>query len=223
MRDSVNRYLPSVTTRPRLSRAFTLIELLIVITIIAVLASIAYPVFTGVQERARATQDMSNLRQIGLATQIYLNDNDSVLFPDGKWASLLRPKYLPAWKIFQSPFDKRSPSETTPPIPISYGFNPSAFRLTTDRITNPVALIFFSPAQASGADVRFGGTPEVEVTVDKADSNPGGPAIGGTHSGRKRINALMADLHVENMAWNDFKSATPPERWNPLATPTPAP
>ena len=95
-------------------RAFTLIELLVVITIIAILASIALPVFSSVQEKARVTQDMNNLRQLGIATQTYLNDNDGVSFlpiSDEPWTKSLHPKYLPAWKIFQSPFDKRAPSE----------------------------------------------------------------------------------------------------------------
>src|SRR4249919_627841 len=93
--------------------AFTLIELLVVITIIAILVSIALPVFSSVQEKARITQDLSNLRQLGIATQTYLNDNDSILFPTGSiWMSKLTPKYLPAWKIFQSPFDNRTASET---------------------------------------------------------------------------------------------------------------
>ena len=48
--------------------------------VIAVLASIALPAYTGIQERARVVQDMSNLRQLGLATQMYMNDNDGVIF-----------------------------------------------------------------------------------------------------------------------------------------------
>ena len=60
------------TTR---ARAFTLIELLVVITVIAVLVTIALPAYTSIQEPARVVQDMSHLRQIGLATQMYMNDN----------------------------------------------------------------------------------------------------------------------------------------------------
>src|SRR5258707_4243813 len=84
-------------------RAFTLIELIVVLAIIAILMSMVYPMYTGISERAKATKDMSNLRQIGIATQTYLNDNDGVLFTAGGiWMNQLHPKYLPGWAIFRS-------------------------------------------------------------------------------------------------------------------------
>ena len=51
------------------------------IAVVAILASIALPFFNTVQERAQITQDLNNLRQLGIATQTYLNDHDGVLFP----------------------------------------------------------------------------------------------------------------------------------------------
>ena len=60
--------------------AFTLIELLVVIAIIALLAAILFPVFARVREKARATSCLSNMKQIGLGVQQYIQDYDST-FP----------------------------------------------------------------------------------------------------------------------------------------------
>ncbi|HEY3267513.1 MAG TPA: prepilin-type N-terminal cleavage/methylation domain-containing protein [Armatimonadota bacterium] len=57
-------------------KAFTLIELLIVIAIFAVLAGLLFPVLSKARERARSAQCISNLRQIGVAVGVYLPDWD---------------------------------------------------------------------------------------------------------------------------------------------------
>jgi prepilin-type N-terminal cleavage/methylation domain-containing protein/prepilin-type processing-associated H-X9-DG protein len=59
-------------------KAFTLIELLVVIAIIAILAAILFPVFAQAKLAAKKTADLSNMKQIGTATQLYLNDTDDV-------------------------------------------------------------------------------------------------------------------------------------------------
>ena len=68
----------------RRSGGFTLIELLVVIAIIAILAAILFPVFAQAREKARQTSCLSNNKQIGLATMMYIQDYDET-FPMEPW------------------------------------------------------------------------------------------------------------------------------------------
>src|SRR6266516_1564184 len=64
----------------RQGRGFTLIELLVVIAIIAILAAILFPVFAQAREKARQTSCISNLKQLSLATIMYVGDYDQQNF-----------------------------------------------------------------------------------------------------------------------------------------------
>ena len=63
-----------------MKKGFTLIELLVVIAIIAILAAILFPVFAQAKAAAKKTACLSNSKQIGTASQIYVNDYDD-MFP----------------------------------------------------------------------------------------------------------------------------------------------
>jgi prepilin-type N-terminal cleavage/methylation domain-containing protein len=220
------------------SRGFTLIEIITVLAVIAIMMSMVYPMYTRASDRAKATKDMSNLRQIALATQMYMNDNSGA-FPGSTtvtWMSQFETnqKYLSAWRVLESSFDRRATSESGgASAMISYGINPNVYSagvpISADKITKPTSFIVFAPAQKSGTTVSFqgvGNSPAPGVTVLAAASTPGGTAQGGTHNSRRQINALCADWHVEMMAWSGtgpaFTNTTNPGndpdapfRWSP--------
>ncbi|MDD2486051.1 MAG: prepilin-type N-terminal cleavage/methylation domain-containing protein [bacterium] len=62
-------------------RGFTLIELLVVIAIIAILAAILFPVFGRARESARSANCISNLKQLGLSFNMYIQDYDEQFPP----------------------------------------------------------------------------------------------------------------------------------------------
>jgi len=65
----------------RSRRGFTLIELLVVIAIIGILAAMVFPVFARARESARKAVCLSNVKNIALAMQMYLADNNDSFWP----------------------------------------------------------------------------------------------------------------------------------------------
>ena len=118
----------------RRKNAFTLIELLVVIAIIAILAAILFPVFAQAREKARAISCTSNLKQLGTAFQMYVQDYDET-YPFG-----LDKDWHDSWAVTTQPYIKntgiiRCPDDTFTVasgwgyewgwagIPMSYGAN----------------------------------------------------------------------------------------------------
>jgi prepilin-type N-terminal cleavage/methylation domain-containing protein/prepilin-type processing-associated H-X9-DG protein len=223
---------------PSVERAFTLIELLVVIAAIGILLAIAVPALSSAYERAKATKDLSNLRQIGMLMQTYLNDNDQILPVTATWpgtaaSPVLYPKYVATRKVFQSPFDKRAASEAndgTPPV--SYSINTNMYDPTKAggsmlKVVSPASTFFMAPTYNGdpGSAASWQGT--AGSAPDLLVGGGAGETIG-THSSGTKINVLFCDWHTEtvifgpngNPAPGSFKDiSTDPlgqKHWDPM-------
>ena len=178
----------NLTSPEKRDQAFTLIELLLVIAIIGILAALLLPVLGRTKESARATACLSNLHQVGIALQLYVQDNNNKLpvmrdvstdpavaatntFPAIQ--NVLAPQ-LGNTNVLRCPSDARNFFELTGS---SYSWNSLLNGEDADHLK--VFNIQFAPQQ-------------IPVVFDKEDFHK-------ARGANKAVNYLYADGHIKNL------------------------
>lgn len=169
-------------------RGFTLIELLVVLAILGLLASLLLPTLGRAREAGRATACLSNLRQIGLALQLYVeaNNNRLPVMRDRPLGTNLPPapplpsvdqvlsNELGNIRLLRCPSDRQQLFEQTGS---SYSWNSLLNGQSDDHLT-----VF---------NIQFGSS-QIPVMFDK---EPFHKARGDTRA----VNYLYADGHIKNL------------------------
>ena len=149
-------------------RAFTLIEILVVIAIIGILAAILFPVFARARENARRASCQSNLKQIGLGIMQYSQDYDDK-FPMSRvgnpavgkpygWADAFQP-YVKSTQLLQCP----SNSDPLPDYTIAI---PGRQAYYTDYVYNSaLGGISVGTAQSVGSGISLAALENSSLTV----------------------------------------------------------
>ena len=213
---------------PTRHHTYTLVEILVVLGVIGLLAALAFPAFNAVRRRSYGTVCVSNLKQLGLAVNLYTQDYDG-MFPRGGDPTDLNTDI---WQdaangIYQWQVDQLPPLTY---VLIPYIKAPAIWRCPADTgfviddISNTILNAHPSMFQAYGMSYSY----RTELTLknkkdllgwdsSKAEHGPADINILADGSGSwhgqdkpkslRRYNVLMGDSHVANLTWQQFKTA----------------
>ncbi len=160
-------------------KAFTLIELLVVIAIIAILAAILFPVFSRARENARKASCQSNLKQVGISLQMYVQDYDQRFMISGQTtttcpATLLAP-YTKSSQVWICPSETNSTAlKNVDPRYATYQINNQLANKAEAVFTRATELVVTHDSDASEIGWTEGNSWDGGLTTDWPQPRPNG-------------------------------------------------
>jgi len=197
-------------------RAFTLVELLVVIGIIAVLIALLFPVFSRAREQANRTKCLANLRTIGQSMFVYANNNhdrlpngnDLYVWNDAEAANWVMKNFadeVTTGRVFHCPSDK-DPDEPDV-IETAYQNEPRSARISYEFYS-----LFWASAYGPKM-TRLKGRAPLAWDLDGGPRDRKLPGTGDENHVPTGGNVLFSDGHAE---WKDVSE------WEEESWPKPA-
>lgn len=189
---------------------FTLIELLVVIAIIGVLAALLFPALAAAKERGRAANCFSNMRQIGVAMNLFTSDAEGFYPESGgviPWDFVDNSTHKSSWmqqlvsfvgnnqKIYNCPDDRLSPYSYFNGARAAYVLSSNYAAVDTKRIQFPSAYVLSGDAPWTGTDCTNDADKD-DYTYNCAGGPTNGVPAKEWQSHSKGQNILFSDGHV---------------------------
>ena len=194
-------------TLPAKLRAFSLVELLVVVAIIGVLSTLGLAATRGVTEKSKATRCLNDLRQVGVAFQLYLAEND------GRFPNTSHQGTAQSWTNTLAPFLKtnflgRCPACPRHPSRITYAWNDALADSSGRGVMAPVfrkpsttMVVGESASNQTSEHFHFsgirGGATRITPNQFRGEVNVECHGSG--------ANYLFADGHAETLTWTEVQ------------------